>query len=429
MHKRVAVLVLIVMLGFFVQAGTVSVWLVWVQEIVNVFQVITEKEFTAETGIKVEFTTLPGDSYEQKFLLAAASGSVPDVGMMGSLGPTDLGVRGAMLELREAYSKEAEIIVQSCFPGLLRSLEFRNALFGFPVQFNIYPMYIRRDILNEMGVNTPQTWDELKLILPKMQAKGRNFAFAFGLAGAPYADLSMFIWQNGGDWYTPDRKKSGLDTLEALQGVKEFTGFFRDYNVPKDTQRIMGFKTGDLPLMTGSSFDYPTFMATMPELKGKWSVAMAPGTRLENGEINHAAYIGGNTLGIFKEGKNKKEAWEFVKWFMSDKTQTMIATEIASKLPHFIFFSAVEEALKSTPMDEIAREAFIQQAKVSVAPAYALSPETVTHRYLDFLAYQTVINGMEPEKAIKQAATEMNNELGRKEKEYARFLKQLEAKR
>ena len=429
MRKKAAILLLVVMLGFFAQAGTVSVWLVWIQEIVNVFQDITEKEFTAKTGIKVEFTTLPGDSYEQKFLLAAASGSVPDVGMMGSLGPADLGVRGAMLELREAYSKEAEAIARSCFPGLLRSLEFRNALFGFPVQFNIYPMYVRQDILNEMGVNIPKTWDELKQVLPKMQAKGRNFAFAFGLAGAPYADLSMFIWQNGGDWYTPDRKKSGLDTIEALKGVKEYTSFFRDFNVPKDAQRIMGFKTGELPLMTGSSFDYPVFMATMPELKGKWSIAMAPGTRLESGAINHAAYIGGNTLGIFKEAKNKKEAWEFVKWFMSGKTQTMIAAEIASKLPDFIFFSAVEEALKSTPMDEKARETFIKQARVSVAPPYALSPETVTHRYLDFLAYQTVINGMDPEKAVKQAASEMNNELGRKEKEFARFLKQLEAKK
>ncbi len=429
MRKWVFLLILSLMLTNLAQAETVKVWLVWIQEIVNVFQSVTEKDFTAKTGIKVEFTTMPGDSYEQKYLLAAASGSVPDIGIMGSLGPADLGVRGAMLELREAFGKEADIVAQNCFPGLLRSLEFRSALFGYPIQFNIYPMYYRQDIINEMGLKVPDTWDELKQILPKLQSKGRNFAFAFGLAGAPYADLSMFLWQNGADWYTLDRKKSGLDTPEALRGLKEFVSFFKKQNVPKDAQRNMGFKSGELPLMTGSSFDYPTFLTTMPELKGKWSVALAPGTKMADGTVNHAAYIGGNTLGIFKDSKNKKATWEFVKWFLSPEVQKQIASEISQKLPQFIFFSAVEDALKNTPMDSSAREVFLRQAKVSVAPPYALSPETVTHRYLDFLVYQTVAEGIDSEKALKQAASEMNNELGRKEKEFARFLQQFEVKK
>ena len=70
-------------------------------------------------------------------------------------------------------------------------------------------------------------------------------------------------------------------------------------------------------------------------------------------------------------------------------------------------------------------EAYMKQAQHSIAPAYALAPESITHRFINNACAKVVLYKEDPVDAILEAAREMNVELERKQREYARFISRL----
>lgn len=161
MWKRLSLVLFALILTFTVSADTVIVWSPWTVEWNRVIQKLTDEEFTPKTGIEVKIVAIPAADMETKLLLAAASGDVPDIGITGSLGPADLGVRGAAVDLYERFSNQYLAVRDDMYPGLMRSFEFRGTNFGLPADTALYPMAYRTDILSEMGMNVPVTWKEL----------------------------------------------------------------------------------------------------------------------------------------------------------------------------------------------------------------------------------------------------------------------------
>ena len=66
----------------------------------------------------------------------------------------------------------------------------------------------------------------------------------------------------------------------------------------------MTFKTGDIPIQIGPTFDYANLQVAAPELRGKWEMSMVPGTPNQSGELNRSAYIGTMGIMIFEKSKN-----------------------------------------------------------------------------------------------------------------------------
>ncbi len=426
--KRIMVLFIFTLLTLAVLASPVQVWSPQSLEWNKIIQELTDAYFTPATKIPVQVQSIPWSGFEQKYLLAAASGDVPEVGITGSLGPADLGIRGAAVDLSK-YGQEYQKLRNQMYPGLMRSFEFMGTNFGLPMQMVIYPMVYRADVLQELGLNVPKTWSDLYTILPKMQANKKNFytAFAFkeGQAEVVYADVSMFIWQHGADWYTPDRKRSGLDTPQAIKGFREFAELFTKRGIPKAAESFMGFKQGELPLMLTSMWQYANIETAAPELKGKWGLALVPGTKQADGSINHAAYIGGMTFALFKDAKRVNDGFAWLKWFLSPDIQGKMAQRVSKEVVGSIFIPANVNAVNAMqiPADHI--KVVLEQAKASIAPAYALAPESVTQRFINFAAYEAVVEGKDPETAIRKAARDMTNELEKKQKEYARYISKL----
>ncbi|HQF34405.1 MAG TPA: hypothetical protein PLM73_11930, partial [Petrotogaceae bacterium] len=75
------------------------VWVNRSRNYVELLQKITDNDFTAKTGIKVDFSIMPD---EQKLILSNASGTSPDIALtISNWLPFELGIRGASLDLRQ----------------------------------------------------------------------------------------------------------------------------------------------------------------------------------------------------------------------------------------------------------------------------------------------------------------------------------------
>lgn len=191
------------MLSAFVSAKTLTVWLTGVNnEVLNIYRDLVEEKFTPVTGIEVEFTNLSWGDFENRFILAAATGDAPDVGGMGPLFAPELGIRGAVIDLRATFPDFDEV-VKNLYPAVFRSLSYQGSVFGVHFDANFAMTGFQRDdILQQHGIGSLDTWDDVRKALPKLQANGSNLSLAWQLTTDLYEDVNMFMWQHGGDDYT-----------------------------------------------------------------------------------------------------------------------------------------------------------------------------------------------------------------------------------
>ncbi|HHY19415.1 MAG TPA: extracellular solute-binding protein [Firmicutes bacterium] len=384
------------------------------------------EEFTKETGIEVELTTIAWSDYEKKFILAAVTGDGPDVAHMGAIVAPQLGVRGALEDLTE-YANYEEIEKRT-FPGLVKGWRYKSVAYGVPFGTYLYPMFVRTDILAQNGMSIPNDWHEFRAIIPKLQSKGMNVALSWGLTGNIYCDASMFMWQKGADWYNEDLTASAWDSPEGIAGFSEFIELYTKYKIEAEvpgTIRSTNFRDGTFPIIFGNVYsDYGIFNLAAPEIKGKWTVAVAPGT-LRDGVMHREVYAGPSTLSIMKSSKRKKDAWELIQYLAKPETQGKYAERVMIELEGTTFIPTDIEAFRALPIPEKDRKIIEEQARFAKTPPFSLAPREISYRLLDFAAHEVVQLGKSPEQAIRDAAKQMNVELEKKNKEFKRFLDKL----
>lgn len=423
MRKFLSVFLSLLLLSTFAVAKPLEVWLTGLSnEELNIFKEMSA-DYTSKYGVEVVFTNLSWADFENRFILAAASGDTPDIGGMGPLFAPELGLRGAIIDLKATFPDFHE--VYSRVPaGFFRSLSYSGAVFGIPYNANITLGFQRNDILSQLGVSTINSWDEMRNILPKAQAKNANLALQWGLSENVYADANMFMWQHGGDDYAPNLKSSGYDSPESIKAFKEYVEFYTKHNIPKEVPFFQAFSNGELFYMLQYQNTYTSLRSAAPQIAGKWSMVQVPGVYRDN-KLVRTASAGGAALTIFEKSPMKKEAWNFIKWMTDEKVQAEFSRKVMATIPGSIFVPANRNAVLNLDMpkeDLLLMQRALDEGSASV---YGLVAPRLRRRYLQFATQEAVLEGIDPEVAIRKAAAEHNAEIKKKEIEYSRFISNL----
>lgn len=100
--KRIAVIILVILvLSFIVSAEKVVLWTWYEGALGAILRDLINNDFTPTTGIEVEVLTVPIQDIVTKLIMAHIGGDAPDVVELYSSQVVELGVRGALLNLRE----------------------------------------------------------------------------------------------------------------------------------------------------------------------------------------------------------------------------------------------------------------------------------------------------------------------------------------
>ena len=75
---------------------------------------------------------------------------------------------------------------------------------------------------------------------------------------------------------------------------------------------------------------YTTLKEAAPEIDGRWGIALVPGIKKEDGTVDHTVSGAGTGCVILNGSKEKKSAWEFLKWWTSADTQLMYNNNVES---------------------------------------------------------------------------------------------------
>jgi ABC-type glycerol-3-phosphate transport system substrate-binding protein len=224
-------------------------------------------------------------------------------------------------------------------------------------------MFYRKDIVKELGLKLPTTWDEVKVIMSVLAKNQMEFAML------PSENLfASILNQNGGLYYTDGAFASALDEEEAIRAFKEYCAYYTDYKLDPLTSVQERFRTGEAPLIIEDFGFYNILQVSAPEIAGMWGFTTVPGTVQADGSVNHTVASTGSASVILKaalrEDKTKQAAWEFIKWWTEAESQTMYGREMeslmgaAARVP-----TANKEAFANLPWPVADYKAILEQSK------------------------------------------------------------------
>lgn len=356
------------------------------------------KDFYSQTGVKVRCEALSWGEAHTKYLTSVVGEVPPDIGTMGLTWGTEFGNLGTMVNLREAFPEELKQIEKNIFPGIWKSIEYKNAVYAIPFDMSEHIMYYRKDIVER----PPKDWEELTQLLIALKKENKGMIIDWGhLSWLGYAP---FLWQAGGDFYNEDKTTAALDTNEAKIGLDFFANLYTKYNVPMTSIPVeQGIRTGDYPICISGNWKVNSLLAVAPEIKGKWAISPLPAGPTGK----RTAFIGGRVMGIFSQSKMKKESWEFIKYLSRPDIQVRLY-EAATKT-FDTYLPPNVETWNILPMESDFKEALRSQAQEAKGPPSVLGWDDST-RFIDTAIQQVILQG----KNAKLALEEANRELDRR---------------
>ena len=315
------------------ETEVITLWIGTGRDQANVIKSMIDESFTSESGISVNVqlvdmntllrATLSGQGPDVAIQVANTNGIAGAVLNTGNDTPVNYGLRNAVLDLTcfDDFEEVAGRFSQSA----LVPFSFNGAAYALPDTQTFPMMFYRKDILAEIGLEVPKTWDDVKVA---MSVLSKN-QMEFGMLPSE-AVFAMLLYQSGGEYYTENGDASLLDSDVAVSTFKKYCEFYTDYKLDKETSVEERFRTGECPIIIADYTTYNNLQVSAPDIYGLWDFTLVPGTVCADGSVNRATGCSGLADIIMAGTEHKQACWTFLKWWTSAKTQTAYGREMES---------------------------------------------------------------------------------------------------
>ena len=441
----------------------IEVWIVTGRDQSQILKNMVDESFTPNTGIKVNVKLIDIGA----LLNAVVAGNGPDVVIsVGRSIPVDYALRNANVNLMRF--EDCDEVLQNFYPSAYEAYKYDGGLYALPETESFNLLFYRKDILEQLDVELPQTWDDLIAILPTLQGNNLDVAIPYPSIQAP--DMRAFytmIYQNDGVIYNDKGTKSLIDSEPGIAAFKKYTSFFNSYGLPTVYDFISRFRSGEMPLGITDYQTYNTLTVSAPEIRGLWDFTYILGT--EKTDANGKTYIDrtngvdgvatmmikkgmdmedlksilgttdyayssqdGTKLdaslfesvdektlkAVLKNEERMSDSWEFMKWWVSTDIQLRFGREMEALLGSSARYATANvEALKQLSWNskqlEILEDSLEQSRGLPEVPGSYFTPRHVVN------GARKVINEKDdPRETLIDYTRKINEELLRKRQEF-----------
>lgn len=325
----------------------VKVWILTGRDQGTILKSMVDDTFTPESGVKVNVEIVDPTA----LLNAVLAGRGPNVVLsVGADQPVNYALRGAAEDITQF--DDWEEVLSHYTPSSYEQYGLDGHIYAIPETQTFNVMFYRKDVLEEMGLEVPDTWQELIEMLPTIQ--GNNLSVGIPTAAGSSStttastavasnvpDLSLYftlLYQYGGDMYNEMGTKTTVDDEAGIQAFDDYVRYFNDYGLPTIYDFVSRFRSGEMPIGISAYSTYNTLMVSAPEIRGLWDFTLIPGTEYTNPDgttyIDRSDFITGSaTMMIATEDESlKQKSWEFMKWWAGPDTQVRFGREIEALL-------------------------------------------------------------------------------------------------
>ena len=412
---------------------TIEIWVRNSRLYIEVMQRMIDEEFTSETGIKVQLSVMPD---ETKIILANAANTTPDAAMgLTVTRPFEFALRGIVSDLTEfeGFSELASEFNPNSFIPYV----FEDGVYSIPETQDVKLLFYRKDVLEFLDVDPPDTWEEVVSLIPVMQKYNYYFYTPLGGDNAfkTFGETTPFIYQHGGVLYNEDGDETIINEGGAYDGFEFMTDLFSVYNVPITTSNFyQKFRDGQVPIGIGDGNTYIQLKYAAPELAGQWGVLPIPGVvsdataetcnvdlNLDGECVERWDPTYGTSSIIFSDSNKQDLAWEYFRWWFSKDIQSDFTYQLQSLLgDEFLHMTANIEAFKTSAWPSDSKYVVLEQWQW-VRTTGRVPGDYLLERELSNAWNKVVNDGVNARVAIDDAVIIINRELKRKLTEFGYY--------
>lgn len=282
--------------------------------------------YTAEHP-EITFEAVPAgwDGYFDKLSTEAASGSMPDIVQMDYLYISTYAKNNSIADL-QPYIDDKTIDVSGIDEALLNSAKIDGKMAGLVLSTSLVTFPYNPDVLKNAGAAEPDaswTWDDFIALNQKLKEAGVTDAAVIN----PTLDTNLFhywVRQHGGKLFADDQKSLGYaDDQILVDYIKLFKDAMDQDLVPTPDEMgqidTLGLEAG--PVVTGDGAftqnwnNYSTLVA-----KANDKIKMVTPPTIGAEDQKGLWMKPGMFLSIAETSPHKKEAAEFINWFLNSET-------------------------------------------------------------------------------------------------------------
>lgn len=385
-----------------------TVWVGMGRDQVQVLKELIDNDFVPRTGIKVNVSLV-----QQGLIEATLAEKGPDIALFVEYTqPVNLAARNALVDL--SRFADYEEVSRRFSEEALVPFAYKGGTYALPCTQSFPMLFYRKDILDELGLEVPKTWDDVYRIAAVLQRNNLTLGI-----GSDIGTFGTLLYQKGGSFYDETLWETELNSESAMSAFAQWTDFFRKYSLPLNYDFQNRFRTGEMPVGIAPYTVYNVLQVTAPEIKGLWEMAIVPGTVKEDGAIDYSV-CGSSVDGavMFQKTKDQEAGWEFLKWFTSTQIQGKLGMGLESQMGASArYATANQEALAelSWSREELSLlyEQWSYVREIPQIPASYYITRNINN------AFRKVVNDNENSRnTLNQYNYEMNKEVKRKWEEF-----------
>ena len=372
---------------------------------VNIMQEIIEENYDAPVELQLVSGAL---------IPSTLAGIGPDAYMFAAAGePINYALRGAVAPLNE-YDGFDEVMGRFS-DGVTVPYTYKEKTYAIP-ETESYPMlFYRKDILDELDIPIPKTWDDIYNALSKLQSRHMTFGMM-----TDYTGYLTLLVQNGASIYRDNNTAVNFDNPTGVAAFDQWTDFFVSYKLSTAYSFINRFRTGEMPIGVADFTIANQLRVTAPEISGMWALTPLPGVKQEDGTVDHSAPITTTANIIMKHADHKEEAWRFLKWWSSTENQVNYSEQLEQTMGIVARYAPANiEAFGQLKWNQDDVTAINKQRKWLIGVPEVPGSYIVT-RYIGFAFSAVVDSNQDPVKALLDYTEKINLELERKQAEFER---------
>ncbi|MCI5676581.1 MAG: extracellular solute-binding protein [Clostridia bacterium] len=420
---------------------TVDVWLAYGRDQAQVIRGLINNDFTpsSEHNTAVNLKLVAGGT----LLPSVLAGMGPDVYIgLGEGDVINYAIRGALIPIEKMEGfKDFALYYQvdehfntvydaDGNPIVNPNAQFNNAAmlvmgiadanndfhyYGLPETQNFEMMFVREDVLADLGIEIPKTWDDILAAIPTLQANNMLIGM--------HTNYKVFLYQMNGTLFADDGMRINLDSDVGLTAFETMCNYFTMYSFPYKYDFANRFRTGEMPIGFASyngTYNHLTVFAT--EIKGLWNFYPMPGIEYTKQDgstyINNVSVSSTSAIVMMTGCDNETGAWEFMRWHSGADCQIKYSNEMVAIIgPSAKHATANIKALAEMPWTSAEYEQLSYQFNnLASIPNYPGS--YIISRYTQFAFLAAYEKNANPTTELQSYISTINKEITRKREEF-----------
>ena len=318
----------------------------------------------------------------------------------------------------EAQFNEAAMIVMG-----IEDAEGKFHYYGLPESQGFNMMFLRTDVLADLEIEIPKTWDDILAAIPILQANNMEIGM--------HQDYKIFLYQMGGELFADDGMRINLDSNLGLESFDTMCSYFTMYSFPLSYDFANRFRTGEMPIgFAGYSGTYNQLVVFATEIKGLWEFYPMPGIiqKDANGNdltdaegnpiINNVSVSSSSAIVMMNGCTNMEGSWNFMTWKVGAKAEIDNANEMVAIMgPSAKQSTANKFALAEMPWTTAEfKQLNYQFNNLASIPNYPGA--YIIGRYTNFAFLAAYNDNANPVTELQSYISTINKEIARKRAEF-----------